>query len=126
MTKNRNSGLFFFVCVWVLPLLNVRYCFKLSSKLCANLRKHNEPNLKKWWKFGTPFFFFFFTKTWLCHSLDIMNGQLSSCTKSEKTNDPILKKLSYGRAGGRADRWTRVISWEAVRLTSSVQYTQKM
>ena len=81
--------------MWVLPLLNVRYCFKLSSKLCANLRKHNEPM--------TQFFIFFFTKTWLCHSLDIMNGQLSSCTKSEKTNDPILKKLSDGWAGGLMD-----------------------
>ena len=28
-------------------------------------------------------------------------GQLSSCTMSEKTNDPILRKLSYGWTDGR-------------------------
>ena len=41
-------------------------------------------------------------------------GQLSSCTTSEKTNDPILRKLSDGRTGGQTDgqtdRRTRVIS----------------
>ena len=33
-------------------------------------------------------------------------GQLSSCTISEKTNDPILKKFSDGRTDGRTDRQT--------------------
>ena len=40
----------------------------------------------------------FFPKIWLRQSLDIMvsyhHGQLSSCTISEKTDDPILRKLS--------------------------------
>ena len=58
--------------------------------------------------------------------------------KSEKTNNPILRKLSDGRdrqtdgqtyrqtdgrTDERTDRWTRVISKDAVRLTSSVQNT---
>ena len=30
-------------------------------------------------------------------------GQLSSCTILEKTNDPILRKLSDGRADGQTD-----------------------
>ena len=30
-------------------------------------------------------------------------GHLSSCTISEKTNDPILKKLSDGRRNGQTD-----------------------
>ena len=60
---------------WVLPLLDVIHCCKLS--LYAMTRKTNEPNLRKWqktlfWarfrlicpKFGPPIFFFFF-KTWL-------------------------------------------------------------
>ena len=29
------------------------------------------------------------------------HGQLSSCTMSEKTNDPILRKLNYGWTDGR-------------------------
>ena len=31
------------------------------------------------------------------------HGQLSSCTISEKTNDPILRKLSDGRTDGQTD-----------------------
>ena len=55
---------------WVLPLLDVIHCCKLS--LYAMTRKTNEPNLRKWqktlfWarfrlicpKFGPPIFFFF-------------------------------------------------------------------
>ena len=53
------------------------------------------------------------------------HGQLSSCTLSAKTNDPIFRKLSDGRTDARTDRKTdkrsRVISYNAVRLTSSVQ-----
>ena len=65
------------------------------------------------------------------------HGQLSSCTISEKTNTPILRKLSDGQTDGwvdgrvgwwtdrRADkktnRQTRVISEDAVQLTSSIQ-----
>ena len=53
-------------------------------------------------------------------------GKLSSSTISEKTNDTILRKLSDGRTDGRTDRRTdrrtRVTSYDAVLLTSSVQY----
>ena len=34
------------------------------------------------------------------------HGQLSSCTISEKTNDPILRKLNDGRTDGRTDGQT--------------------
>ena len=33
---------------WILPLLDVRNCYKLS--LCASSRKTNKPNLRKWQK----------------------------------------------------------------------------
>ena len=33
----------------------------------------------------------------------IRYGQLSSCTISEKTNDPILRKLGGGRTDGQTD-----------------------
>ena len=55
----------------------------------------------------------------LTRSVTRYHGQLSSCTISEKTNDPILRKLSDGRTDGRIDG--RVISEEAARLTPSVQ-----
>ena len=48
----------------------------------------------------------FFSKK-MASSVTIYHSQLSSCTISEKTNDPILRKLSDGltdgRTGGRTD-----------------------
>ena len=46
----------------------------------------------------------------LASSVTRCHGQLLSFTISEKTNDPILRKLSDGRTGGRTDRRTRVIT----------------
>ena len=34
------------------------------------------------------------------------HGQLSSCTISEKTNDPIFRKFSDGRTDGQTDKQT--------------------
>ena len=45
----------------------------------------------------------FFPKN-LAASVTRYHGQLSSCTISEKTNDPILRKLSDGWTNGRTDR----------------------
>ena len=44
----------------------------------------------------------FFFKN-LAPSVTRNRGQLSSCTISEKTNDPILRKLSDGRKDRRTD-----------------------
>ena len=49
--------------------------------------------------FGSPNFFF---KN-LAPSVTRYYGQLSSCTISEKTNDPILRKLSDERTDRRTD-----------------------
>ena len=38
------------------------------------------------------------------------HGQLSLCTISEKTNDPILGKFSDGQRDREMDRQTRAIS----------------
>ena len=46
--------------------------------------------------------FFFFEN--LAPSATRYHGQLSSYTISEKTNDPILRKLSDGRTDRRTDR----------------------
>ena len=47
----------------------------------------------------------FFLKIWLHQSLDIMVNYHVQTT-SEKTNDPILRKLSNGRPGRRTDGQT--------------------
>ena len=98
---------FFFFFLWILPLLEIGHCCKLS--LYAISRKTNEPT----WENGkkqsfehdfSPFDpnsdpqFFFHNLT---SSVTRYHGQLSSCTISEKTNGPILRKLSDGRKDGR-------------------------
>ena len=60
---------------------------------------------------------FFFFKN-LASLATRYHSQLSSCTIPAKTNDPVLRKLSEGRTHRR----TRVISSDAVRLTSNVQH----
>ena len=45
----------------------------------------------------------------LASSVTRYHGQLSSYTTSRKTNDPIMKKFSDGRADRWTDRQTRVI-----------------
>ena len=44
----------------------------------------------------------------LASSVTRYHGQLSSCTISEETNDPILRKPSDGRTDRRTDRRMRV------------------
>ena len=112
---------------YILPLSDVRNCRKLS--LYAISQKNNQLNLRKWqktyfrtrfwtiWpKFGPPKLFF---KN-LAPLVTICHGQLSTrSTISEKSNDPILRKLSYGRTNGRTVGKTdeRVISQDPVRPT---------
>ena len=98
----------------ILLLLNVRHCCKLA--MYAISKKTNKLNLRKQQKFVPPFFFFFPLKN-LALSVTRYHAQLSSCTISEKNNDPILRKLS----DGQTDKWMRVISQDAVPLTSSIQ-----
>ena len=97
---------------WVLPLLVVGHCRKLS--MYAIPTKTYDPNSRKWQKnwaqiWATIFFFFFKN---LVSSVTRYHGQLSSCKISEKTNDPILMTDGRmdGRTDGRTDRRTRLIS----------------
>ena len=83
--------------------------FRIHSKLSLYTisRKTNETTMRNWKKklvlthliqIRANNFFFFKNMALLvarCH------GQLSSSTISEKTNDPILRKLSDGRTDGR-------------------------
>ena len=78
-----------------------------SCSLYAISRKTNESNLRKWQKKNKLFLGLiwahltqirvdkFFFKN-LASLVTRYHGQLSSCT-TEKTNDPILRKLSDGR-----------------------------
>ena len=52
---------------------------------------------------------FFFSKIWLCQSLDIMVSY-QYVQYQKKTNDPILRKLSDGGREGGTGRRTRVMS----------------
>ena len=128
---------------WILPLLDVRHCCKLSLHAISsktnkpNLRKWlkissktNGPNLRKWqqtqllaqsWPIWPKFGPSIFLKN-LASSVTRYDCHLSPCTTSEKANDPILRKLSDGQTDGQMGRETRVISQDAVRLTSSVQH----
>ena len=97
--------------LWVLPLLDVRHCRKLSSYSFS--RKTYDLNSRKWQKphFGPDLGslrpnsgrqFFFFSKIWLCQSLDIMVSYYAFIMYNiRKTNNPILRKLSDGRTDGR-------------------------
>ena len=83
--------------------------FRIHSKLSLYTisRKTNEPTMRNWkkenlfwpiWsKFGPTNFF---SKN-IASLVARCHGQLSSSTISEKTNDPILRKLSDGRTDGR-------------------------
>ena len=102
------------LCVWILLLQDVRHCYNLS--VYAVSRKNYEANLKKWRKSWGPFslnsgchFFFIFKN--LVPSVTRNHSQLSSCTISEKINDPILRKLSHGRTDGQTDRQTDWQEW---------------
>ena len=98
---------------WVLSLLDVRNCYKLS--LYVVLRKTYGTNSRNWWKtsfwalfrpigpkFGPPFW----AVKNLAPSVTRYHNQLSSSTISEKTNDPVLRKFCDGRKDGQKDRQT--------------------
>ena len=98
---------------WILALLDVRHYCKLSLNAISS--KTNKLNLRKWQKnlVSGPIFAhlvqiraaIFFLKN-LASSVTIYHGQLSPCTISGKTNDPILRKLCDGLTDGRKDGQT--------------------
>ena len=103
---------------------------KLMNQTWENGKKPSfRPNLVHLTQIWAANFFFIN----LAPSVTRCYGQLSSCIISEKTNDPILRKLSDGwmdrwrdrwtdgQKDGLTDRWTRVIPQDAVRLTLSIQ-----
>ena len=57
---------------------------------------------------GWQIFFFKNLASWVTR----YHGQLSSCTISEKANDPILRKLSDRRTDGWRDRFRNRLSDE--------------
>ena len=79
------------IVLWVLPLLIVRHCSKLSLVLIlahfAQIQAAKN----------------FFSKIWLCQSPDVMvtyhHGQYQ-----KKTKDSILRKLCEERTDGETDR----------------------
>ena len=101
---------------WVLPLLDLRHCRKLS--LYAILRKRYDPNSRKCKKLpfgpdlvplgpysGRQLFFFFF-KIWFCQSLDIM----VSYHHVKYQKKIMIQSRENLVTAGRTERWTRKIS----------------
>ena len=90
--------------LWVLFLVNVKYCCKLS--LYAISRETYDPNLRKWQKnwfwFGLPKVF---SKS-LALPFARYHGKTNG-KKSEKTNNPILRESSDGRTDGQTDGQAR-------------------
>ena len=120
MTKNLLSGpiLACLVIIWAPKFFYMGFaytrcqiCRKLSSYSIS--RKTYDPTQEKCEKpdfepdlaplaqiRAGPSKFFFFN---LASSVTRYHGQLSSCTISEKTNDPILRKLSDGQTDRQTD-----------------------
>ena len=103
---------------WVLPFLDVRHCYKLL--LYGISRKTNSPNSRKWQKIPSFWARFrmvgpkfglrkHFHKNMVL-PVTRYPGHLSSCTISEKTNNPVLRRLSEGHTDGLMGRQTRVTS----------------
>ena len=92
-------------------------CMQFQGKLMKQtLENDKKPSLGTdfgtfWPKFGRPFFP---PLKNLSSPVSRYYGQLPACTISEKTNDPILRKLSdrrtYGQRDGQTERRTKVIS----------------
>ena len=70
-------------------------------------------------KFGTQIFFF--QKIWLRQSLDIMVSYHHVQYQKKLMIQPSENLVPDGQTNGQTDRWTRVISYDTVRLTSSLQ-----
>ena len=94
-----GPNLFPKIFLWVLPLLHVRNCCKLSLYVIS--RKTNEPNLKKWkkkkfWAWFWPAFAQIWSPKiflWVLPLLDVIHCyKLSLYAISRKTNEPHLRK----------------------------------
>ena len=91
----------------MLEIVASYHCMQFQQKLMIQTQEnggklHFEPDLGPLGlvKFALRIYFFFGN---LASSVTRYHGQLSSCTISEKTNDPILRKLSDGRTDGQTD-----------------------
>ena len=91
----------------MLEIVASYHCMQFQQKLMIQTQEnggklHFEPDLGPLGlvKFALRIYFFFGN---LASSVTRYHGQLSSCAISEKTNDPILRKLSDGRTDGQTD-----------------------
>ena len=95
----------------VLPVLDVRYCRKLiivcnfKERVWSKLNKMAKNRILDLQIRAANFFF----KN-LASLVTKYHGQLSSCTISDKTNDPILKSLSSDRRTDGREWFHRTLS----------------
>ena len=84
------------------------HCIQFQGKLMILIQTQENDKKSHFGpgpKFGSQKKIIFFLKN-LASSVTRYNGKISSCTISDKTNDPILRKLRDGRTERRADRRT--------------------
>ena len=95
----------------ILPVLDVRYCRKLiivcnfKERVWSKLNKMAKNRILDLQIRAANFFF----KN-LASLVTKYHGQLSSCTISDKTNDPILKSLSSDRRTDGREWFHRTLS----------------
>ena len=85
------------------------HCLQFQEKLMIQSQENGEkshfrPDLGLLGPNSGRNFFFFFKN--LASSVTRYHGQLSSCIISEKTKDPILRKLSHGQTDRQTDGQT--------------------
>ena len=98
--------------LWILPLLDVRYCRKLSSYLISWIQTqenwkepHFRHDLDPLGQIRAASFFAFCFKKSLSSSVTRYRGQLSSCKISE-TFEILTQSLEYLVTDGRTDKGT--------------------
>ena len=115
MAKKLILGLILIYLSWILPLIDVRYCCKLSFQGKLMIQTWEIDKKTSVWacfrpvepKFRLKNKWFFFRN--LASSVTRYHGMLSSYTRLEKTNNPFLRKLSDGpdrRTDGQTVRQT--------------------
>ena len=108
---------------WILHLLDVRHSCKIS--LYAISRKINQPNLRKWQKklvLGPVLTRIQAAKLiWLRQSVDTMVSYHHIQYQKKRMTHSWENLVTDGQMGRHMERWTRVIAYNAVGLTTSIQ-----
>ena len=108
-----------------MDIVKIDHCVWIQGKKWTKLKKMTKKNPSFVPDFGPNLGCqsFFFN---LASPVTIYHGQLKSCTISKSTNDPILRKLSYGRIDGQTDESDLIgrcrLMWSVQNLMALVNH----